>query len=276
MKTKHHLSQAVRSKKALTVSVALLLAGSALLTACSDENTDSGSSVESTTTTSTTAETTTTTRATTTTTTEATTTETTTTTTSDIPYTGDDYSQYESIGLDLTYRYEDILNIYTYGTTYDESDMISFRIPEYEDAYDHYGVYCRNTDKRFNSIEDIENYAKSVLSRQHFDQLLAGDLTADFTDIAVGDTIESETAKGFIMYNGKLYVHIYERVQPCIYDYKDDAPIHILNVTEDSFVAVRDWYIDVAHTETYSTRYTIVRDTATGEWRLDSNGSIIP
>ncbi len=77
------------------------------------------------------------------------------------------------------------------------------------------------------------------------------------------------------MYNGKLYVHIYERVQPTLLEYTDDAPIHILNVMEDSFIAVRDWY-NVAHTETYSTRYTIVRDTATGEWRVDSDGSVIP
>ncbi len=167
MKIKRTLPQAARNKKALTASIALLLAGSALLTACSDNNTDSGSSAESTTTTSTTtANTTTTTKATT----------TTATTTSDLPYTGDDYSRYESIGLDLTNRFEDILNIYTYGTTYDESDMISFRIPEYEDLFVNYGVYCKNTDKRFSSIEDIENYAKSVLSEQFFNQLLAGDL----------------------------------------------------------------------------------------------------
>ncbi len=212
---------------------------------------------------------------------------------------------YITLARELTAQYEELLDIVTFGTSYDENDQIFFSVfpseeslsyvyemegsnyqQEYQNMLNYYtsvdyGRYCRNTDERFDTIDKIEDYARSIVSERLFDELFRNDFTDGLTAYSAGDSVSSDKITKFAMRDGVLYVHAYVRTQGSLMDHWTDTPITITDVTENTFIAEREWtdcapeYLaslseeELAMMEFYTNKYLFVKDAATGEWRID-------
>lgn len=216
-----------------------------------------------------------------------------------------EYSQYAELVMELTAQYEELLDIVTFGTAYDENDTITFSVfpseeslsyvyenegfdynQEYQTMLDYYasvdyGRYCRNTDERFDTIDEIEDYARSIVSERLYDELFRNDFTDGLTAYSAGDSVSSDNITDFTMHDGTLYVHAYTRTQGNLFNHWTDTPITITDVTENTFIAEREWtdyapeYLaslseeELAMMEYHIYQYLFVKDAATGEWRID-------
>ena len=223
-------------------------------------------------------------------------------------YEGEDYQEYADIAVDFIDKYEDLLRITNFGTSCDENDEINFNVVPYDGeiqdkkdasaAYDaddqkiyddlvtyyediRYGRYNRSTDERFNDIDDIKEYALSIISEKYFNQAFADTLTDKLAGAKDGDTVTSDRCTFFTMYDGKLYVQNRIPGKGYLFDHWTDAPIKIYDVTETSFKAEREWSIFAPEYEATITDpeelesghpfniYIFKRDSVNDEWRID-------
>lgn len=223
-------------------------------------------------------------------------------------YEGEDYQEYADIAVDFIDKYEDMCNIIDYGTSYDENDEINFNVVPYEEEiqymkevtqnddadeqkiYDdlmmgyeanRYGKYNRNTDVRFNDIDDIKEYALSIISEDYFNKAFADSLTDKLAGAKDGDTVTSDRCTFFTMYDGKLYVQNRIPAKGNLFDHWTNTPIEIYDVTETSFKAVREWSMFTPEYEATITDpeelesghpfniYIFKRDSVNDEWRID-------
>lgn len=223
-------------------------------------------------------------------------------------YEGEDYQEYADIAVDLIDKYEDMCNIIDYGTSYDENDEINFNVVPSEDEIQYmkevtqnedaneqkiyndmvtnyedinYGRYNRSTDERFNDIDDIKEYALSIISEKYFNQAFADNFTDKLAGAKNGDTVTSDRCTFFTMYDGKLYVQNRIPGKGNLFDHWTDAPIKIYDVTETSFIAEREWSIFAPEYEATITDpeelesghpfniYIFKRDSVNDEWRID-------
>lgn len=208
-------------------------------------------------------------------------------------------NEYAQIAEALIDQYRELQDIYTYGTDYDADDVIQFNVvpsqaemeyitneEQYQQQLEYYtmhetGKYCRSTDERFSSIEDVEGFTRSVVSERLFDELFADDLKDRMQGCSAGDEVESDQLSLFIMRDGNLYVHAYARTGGDLFNHWTDTPIRISDVTENSFTAERTWSdhhpdyeasltdLERMLKEDYVSKYSFTKDPATGEWRLD-------
>ncbi len=223
-------------------------------------------------------------------------------------YDGEDYQEYADIAVDFIDKYEDMCNIIDYGTSYDENDEINFNVVPSEDEIqymkeatqnedaddqeiydnlmmvyeaDHYGRYNRNTDVRFNDIDDIKEYALSIISEDYFNEAFADTLTDKLAGAKNGDTVTSDRCTFFTMYDGKIYVQNRIPAKGNLFDHWTNTPIEIYDVTETSFKAVRELSIFTPEYESIivdpeelrsghiSNIYIFRKDPLTDEWRID-------
>ncbi len=223
-------------------------------------------------------------------------------------YDGEDYQEYADIAVDFIDKYEDMCNIIDYGTSYDENDEINFNVVPSEDEIqymkeatqnedadeqeiydnlmmvyeaDHYGRYNRNTDERFNDIDDIKEYVLSIISEDYFNEAFADTLTDKLAGAKDGDTVTSDRCTFFTMYDGKLYVQNRIPGKGNLFDHWTNTPIEIYDVTETSFKAVRELSIFTPEYESIiadpeelksghiSNIYIFKRDSVNDEWRID-------
>ena len=223
-------------------------------------------------------------------------------------YEGEDYQEYADIAVDFIDKYEDMCNIIDYGTSYDENDEINFKVipteeevhqelesnpayvSDYQKAYNalleyyassHAGRYNRNTDERFNDIDDIKEYALSIISEDYFNKVFADSLTDKLAGAKDGDTVTSDKCTFFTMYDGKLYVQNRIPAKGNLFDHWTNTPIKIYDVTETSFIAEREWSMfnpeyEAAITDPEELEsghmlniYIFRKDPLTGEWRID-------
>ena len=229
-------------------------------------------------------------------------------------YEGEDYQEYADIAVDFIDKYEDMCNIIDYGTSYDENDEINFNVvpseeeiqymeeiaymneatqnddADEQEIYDnlitgyeanHYGRYNRNTDERFNDIDDIKEYALSIISEDYFNKAFADSLTDKLAGAKDGDTVTSDKCTFFTMYDGKLYVQNRIPGKGNLFDHWTNTPIKIYDVTETSFIAEREWSMFAPEYEAAITDpeelksghpiniYIFKRDSVNDEWRID-------
>jgi len=221
------------------------------------------------------------------------------------PETPVEENEYTLTAKTLIDQYQEVFNIFNYGTAWDENDAIQFNVipsqsameyltdeKQYQLQLEYYkeigtGKYCRCTDERFTTIEDIETYAKSIITEREFNEWFAGAAEDRMSGYQPGDTVEEDKLSLFTIYDGKLYVHAYERTTGNIFDHWTDSPIEISDITENSFTATREWSDcaieyeesltekDQMLIEYYKNRYYFVKDSATGEWRIDRNKEFV-
>lgn len=223
-------------------------------------------------------------------------------------YDGEDYQEYADIAVDFIDKYEDLLRITNYGTSCDENDEINFKVVPYDGeiqdkkdasaAYDaddqkiyddlvtyyediRYGRYNRSTDERFNDIDDIKEYALSIISEKYFNQAFADNFTDNLAGAKDGDTVTSDRCSLFTVYDEKLYVQDIMPGKGYLFDHWTDTPIEIYDVTETSFKAVREWSMFTPEYEATITDpeelesghpfniYIFKRDSVNDEWRID-------
>ncbi len=223
-------------------------------------------------------------------------------------YEGEDYQEYVNTAVALIDKYEELLDINNFGISYDENDEINFKvIPSEEEIqymkdatqnYDiddqkifddmvayyediHYGRYNRCTDERFNDIDDIKEYALSIISEDYFITLYTDGLTDKLMGAKDGDTVTSDKCSPFTMYNGKLYFQNITPIQGDAFGHWTNAPVKIYDVTETSFKAAREWSpftpeYDAAITDPDELQlkhvdyiYTFTRDSVNDEWRIE-------
>lgn len=229
-------------------------------------------------------------------------------------YEGEDYQEYADIAVDFIDKYEDMCNIIDYGTSYDENDEINFNVVPSEEEIQYmeeiaymneatqnddadeqkiyndmvtyyedinYGKYNRSTDERFNDIDDIKEYALSIISEDYFNEAFADTLTDKLAGANDGDTVTSDKCTFFTMYDGKLYVQNRIPGKGNLFDHWTNTPIKIYDVTETSFQAVREWSIFAPEYEASITDpeelksghpvniYIFKRDSVNDEWRID-------
>ncbi|MBR6624362.1 MAG: hypothetical protein IKK91_10775 [Ruminococcus sp.] len=229
-------------------------------------------------------------------------------------YEGEDYQEYADIAVDFIDKYEDMRNIIDYGTSYDENDEINFNVVPSEEEIQYmeeiaymneatqnddadeqkiyndmvtyyedinYGKYNRSTDERFNDIDDIKEYALSIISEDYFNEAFADTLTDKLAGANDGDTVTSDKCTFFTMYDGKLYVQNRIPAKGNLFDHWTNTPIKIYDVTETSFQAVREWSMFNPEYEAAITDpeelgsghiiniYIFRKDPLTGEWRID-------
>lgn len=215
-----------------------------------------------------------------------------------ILYGNEEELNYISIATYMLYGYEELLNLFTYGTSYDSNDVIQFNIipskneMEYipdDDAYlqqiekyklMNYGKYCRNNNDNFHNTDDLENYAKTIVSDRLFDELFKHNLGDSMSEYLPGDTVESDKLSLFIMHNDQLYVHTYKPSIGNMFDHWIDDSIKISDITENSFVAEIKWSDTPEDSESFnnkldllkdapSNKYLFIKDSDSGQWRLD-------
>lgn len=229
-------------------------------------------------------------------------------------YEGEDYQEYADIAVDFIDKYEDMCNIIDFGTSYDENDEINFNVVPSEEEIQYmeeiaymneatqnddadeqeiyndmvtyyedinYGKYNRSTDERFNDIDDIKEYALSIISEDYFNEAFADTLTDKLAGAKNGDTVTSDRCTFFTMYDGKLYVQNRIPGKGNLFDHWTNTPIEIYDVTETSFQAVREWSMFAPEYEASITDpeelksghliniYIFKRDSVNDEWRID-------
>lgn len=165
---------------------------------------------------------------------------------------------------------------------YDENDSISFYRysslnPESEDEK---VSYCRVTDERFNSCQDIYNYIRSFTSfglEPKDDYIDAGWLdecsifswlSNDFSEFEIGDRIDSKYYRlgHYINYRGQLYVIPIEDNDYVFREYTSDVTIK--KTGENSFTATRSFTKHYADEDITSNRcFDFVLEA--GKWKID-------
>ena len=165
---------------------------------------------------------------------------------------------------------------------YDENDSISFYRdssvnPELEDEK---VSYCRVTDERFNSCQDIYNYIRSFTSfrlEPKDDYINAGWLDEcsimswlgnDFSEFEIDDRIDSKYYRlgHYISYRGQLYVVPIEDNDYVFREYTSDVTIK--KTGENSFTATRSFTKHYADEDITSNRcFDFVLEN--GEWKID-------
>ncbi|MBQ6944477.1 MAG: hypothetical protein IJN43_09135 [Ruminococcus sp.] len=165
---------------------------------------------------------------------------------------------------------------------YDENDSISFYRdssvnPELEDEK---VSYCRVTDERFNSCQDIYNYIRSFTSfglEPKDDYIDAGWLdecsifswlSNDFSEFEIGDRIDSKYYRlgHYISYRGQLYVVPIEDNDYVFREYTSDVTIK--KTGENSFTATRSYtkhYVDEDITSEKCFDFVL----EAGKWKID-------
>lgn len=216
-----------------------------------------------------------------------------------------EYSELAEVVKELTDKYYELGDILSYGgISYDENDVIQFKpVPSQEDMqyiftdedYDRYlhnyevdnvGMYCRVTDERFNSLENLENYARTIVTDKLYDEYFRNDLVDTLSGYNPGDTVESDKLSLYTMYNGELYLHVRVFSYGMAFDHWTDTPIKFYDVTENSFRVERDWLsLDSESEETltgvekmlgtyiYTDEFLFARDSQTGQWKIDLDES---
>lgn len=165
---------------------------------------------------------------------------------------------------------------------YDENDSISFYCdssvnPESEDEK---VSYCRVTDERFNSCQDIYNYIRSFTSfglEPKDDYIDAGWLdecsimswlSNDFSEFEIGDRIDSKYYRlgHYISYRGQLYVVPIEDNDYVFREYTSDVTIK--KTGENSFTATRSFTKHYADEDITSEKcFDFVLEA--GKWKID-------
>lgn len=165
---------------------------------------------------------------------------------------------------------------------YDENDSISFYRdssvnPESEDEK---VSYCRVTDERFNSCQDIYNYIRSFTSfrlEPKDDYINTGWLDecsimswigSDFSRFEIGDRIDSKYYRlgHYISYRGQLYV---VPIEDNDYDFREYTSDVIIKETgENRFTATRGYRGDFVIGDGTSNRcFEFVLEA--GKWKID-------
>lgn len=219
-----------------------------------------------------------------------------------------EYSELAEIVKDMTDKYNEIHNITSYnGIGYDENDVIQFNaVPSQDDMeyinnsgdnelYMNYmadfkaggiGKYCRVTDERFKSLQDIENYARAVVTDKLYDAYFRNSIKDTMSSYSPGDEVEVDKMSFYTIYNGQLYIHAFKK-EYCMAFYKwTDSPVRFYDVTENSFRVERDWLsLDSESEETltgvekmlgtyiYTDEFLFVREAQTGQWKIDLDES---
>ncbi len=204
------------------------------------------------------------------------------------------YDEYIQIAKDLTDKYGEIEKFWQRGTEYDVNDVIQFNLipsdksaqyltdEEYQQAIENYavlefGTYYRNTDERFQSVDDIENFIRSVVSEEWADIMVEQHLTDCFAGHSPGDEVKyTNNEPRFLMYDGKLYVQGFVPQITFSFDHWTNTPIKICGAAEDRFTIEREWTdatieeeeSEATQIDRHVDRYLIVKDPATGEWRI--------
>lgn len=164
---------------------------------------------------------------------------------------------------------------------YDENDSISFYLyssvnPESEDEK---VSYCRVTDERFNSCQDMYNNIRSFTSFRlnpddyinagWFDECsIMSWVGSDFSEFEIGDRIDSKGYRlgQYINYRGQLYVIPTEDNDYVFREYTSDVTIK--KTGENSFTATRSFTKHYADEDITSEKcFDFVLEA--GKWKID-------
>jgi len=184
-------------------------------------------------------------------------------------YNADDYNTYSEIAKELSEKYEElerVISMHGMHGNMDQNDKISFTLPEGEITY------CRCTDERFQSYDDIKNYILSIITDEAYNDSYSWLLPNDSSD-------ENPTDKMYLMQDGKLYIKDVSPGKGNLFHDWTDKPLEIAFISDNSMAVRRQFttapqtYIDSCPEEEkaelyHDYVYRLEKDSDTGEWRV--------
>ena len=192
----------------------------------------------------------------------------------------DDEVRYYPMGGGIEYDYTDRI---TFAAAPDLTDIwcedYSRYVPGPIDGYEEHPIvndiinYAHVTDSRFSSLEDIRNYARSIMSEKRYEQFFGGKMGKDVDDLEYMDTIDKEHAKNWIEYRGRLYEldcsRGWGKLPPVFSDF---YPVIIADKTDTSYTAyIPLWYIQVEDINNcICVELKLILDPEFNDWRVDN------